>query len=156
MDTIDKIDVLCKENSTSISQLEKDLGFSNGSLKKSKSIKADKLLLISYKFNVPMELLVETRIKNREEFKRRIMSYQAKIEDNKTSWQPTITEKDEKDIKKKLDALINQLSTDTGLMYDGEPMDNESLNAVRAALEVAERTAMLEARRKFTPDKYKK
>ena len=156
MDTIDKIDVLCKENSTSISQLEKDLGFSNGSLKKSKSIKADKLLLISYKFNVPMELLVETHIKDTEEFKRRIMSYQAKIEDNKTSWQPTITEKDEKDIKKKLDDLINQLSTDTGLMYDGEPMDDESLDAVRAALEVAERTAMLEARRKFTPDKYKK
>lgn len=71
-------------------------------------------------------------------------------------WQPTITEKDERDIKKKLDNLINQLSTDTGLMYDGEPMDEESLAAVRAALEVAERTAMLEARRKFTPDKYKK
>lgn len=72
------------------------------------------------------------------------------------TWQPTITEKDEKDIKKKLDALLNQLTNDTGLMYDGEPMDQESQNAVRVALEVAERTAILEARRKFTPDKFKK
>lgn len=73
-----------------------------------------------------------------------------------SNWQPAISPKDEKDIKKKLDALLNQLTNETGLMYDGEPMDEESLDAVRAALEVAERTAMLEARRKFTPNKYKK
>lgn len=73
-----------------------------------------------------------------------------------SNWQPAISPKDEKDIKKKLDDLLNQLTNETGLMYDGEPMDEESLDAVRAALEVAERTAMLEARRKFTPNKYKK
>ena len=71
-------------------------------------------------------------------------------------WEPTITDKDEKDIKKAIDAIKNQLSTGTGLMYDGEPMDEESMEAVLAAIEVAERTAVLAAKKKFTPNKYRK
>ena len=74
----------------------------------------------------------------------------------KKEWQPTITDKDEKDIKKAIDAIKNQLSTGTGLMYDGEPMDEESMEAVLAAIEVAERTAVLAAKKKFTPNKYRK
>lgn len=73
-----------------------------------------------------------------------------------TEWEPKITEKDEKDLKKKLDDIRNQLVNDTGLMYDGEPIDEESQEAILAAIEVAERTAILEAKRKFTPNKYKK
>ncbi len=72
------------------------------------------------------------------------------------AWQPVITYKDEKDIKKALDAIKNQLSTGTGLMYDGEPMDEESMEAVLKAIEVAERTALLEAKRRYTPYKYRK
>lgn len=71
-------------------------------------------------------------------------------------WQPTVTNKDEKDIKKKIDDIKNQLASETGLMYDGAPIDDESQEAILAAIEVAERTAILEAKRKFTPDKYKK
>lgn len=71
-------------------------------------------------------------------------------------WEPSITAKDEKDIKKAIDAVKNQLSTDAGLMYDGEPMDEESKEAVLAAIEVAERTAILAAKKKYTPKKYRK
>lgn len=69
---------------------------------------------------------------------------------------PDFTEKNERDIKNSLEAIKNQLSTGTGLMYDGEPIDEESQRAILAAVEVAERTAILEARKKYTPKKYKK
>lgn len=72
------------------------------------------------------------------------------------NWQPRITPKDEKDIKKSLEDFKNQLSTSTGIMYDGEPLDEEDQEAILAAIEVAERTAILAAKKKFTPNKYKK
>ena len=139
MTTYEKIKELCNSKGIAITAMEKDLGFGRGSIGKMKngkqgSTSADRLQKIADYLGVSINQLTP----------------------GVSDWEPTITPKDEKDIKKKLDDLINQLATDTGLMYDGEPMDNESLNAVRAALEVAERTAMLEARRKFTPDKYKK
>ena len=74
----------------------------------------------------------------------------------KDVWQPTITYKDEKDIKKAIDAIKNQLATGTGLMYDGEPMDEEDMQYVLQAVEALERNAILAAKKKFTPKKYRK
>lgn len=71
-------------------------------------------------------------------------------------WEPKLTAKDEKDIKNALDDFKNQLRTDTGIMYDGEPLDEEDQEAILAAIEVAERTAILAAKKKFTPKKYRK
>lgn len=71
-------------------------------------------------------------------------------------WEPKLTKKDEKDIKNALDNFKNQLRTDTGIMYDGEPLDEEDQEAILAAIEVAERTAILAAKKKFTPKKYRK
>lgn len=76
--------------------------------------------------------------------------------DAQNEWQPTLTDKDEKDIKNSIDAIKNQLSTGVGLMYDGEPLDDESQEAILAAIEVAERTAILEAKKRYTPKKYRK
>lgn len=71
-------------------------------------------------------------------------------------WEPKLTKKDEKDIKNALDNFKNQLRTDTRIMYDGEPLDEEDQEAILAAIEVAERTAILAAKKKFTPKKYRK
>lgn len=71
-------------------------------------------------------------------------------------WEPKLTKKDERDIKNALDDFKNQLRTDTGIMYDGEPLDEEDQEAILAAIEVAERTAILAAKKKFTPKKYRK
>lgn len=73
----------------------------------------------------------------------------------KKEWQPKLTKKDERDIKNAIEAIKNQLSTGTGLMYDGEPLDEESQEAILAAIEVAERTAILEAKKRYTPKKYR-
>ena len=55
---IDIIRKLCKEHHTSVRQLEIELGFSNGSLASSRSIKSDRLYQIAEYFRVPMEYLM--------------------------------------------------------------------------------------------------
>ena len=66
-----------------------------------------------------------------------------------------LTAKDERDIKQAIEDFKNRLST-AGVMYDGEPLDEESQAAILAAVELAERTARIAAKEKFTPKKYKK
>ena len=57
MQTFDIIQRLCKEKGTSIAGLERALKFGNGSLKKSKSIKDDRLKEIAAYFGVSVDYL---------------------------------------------------------------------------------------------------
>ena len=61
-------------------------------------------------------------------------------------WTPTLTEKDEKDLDKKVENLLNAVDSDAGLMLDGEIMD----------LKNALRTTKLAAKAKYTPKKHRK
>lgn len=99
------------------------------------SPKADNLVKIAEYFNVSTDYLMNG--------------------DTKDEWKPELTAKDEKDIKQAIEDFKNKLST-AGVMYDGEPLDDETKDAVLAAVELAERTARLAAKEKFTPKKYKK
>lgn len=58
MATIDRIRALCAENNTSIKALERELGFSNGSLAKAATIKGDRLQKIAEHFNVTVDYLM--------------------------------------------------------------------------------------------------
>ena len=58
METIDVIRDLCAKNNTSIKSLEKQLGFSNGSLAKASTIKNDRLQKIADYFNVTVDYLM--------------------------------------------------------------------------------------------------
>lgn len=55
---IDRIKELCSKQGITISQLEKELGYGNGSLSKSKSIKAERLNEIAQYFNTSMEYIL--------------------------------------------------------------------------------------------------
>ena len=136
MDSVELVKELCRERSIAISKLEKDLGFSNGYIRALRKgvFPQDRLVAIAEYLNVSPEYIMT----------------------GKNEWQPTLTDKDEKDIKNSIDAIKNQLSTGVGLMYDGEPLDDESQEAILAAIEVAERTAILEAKKRYTPKKYRK
>ena len=67
-----------------------------------------------------------------------------------------LTAKDERDIRKDLDDILNSLDSDTGLMFDGEAIDDETKELLAASLEHAIRTAKITAKKKFTPKKYRK
>lgn len=59
MYTQEKIIELCKAEGISVSALEKELGFSNGSLKKDGFISSDRLYAVAKRFGVTMEELME-------------------------------------------------------------------------------------------------
>lgn len=60
MTTLEIIRELCKKNHISLTKLEEDLGFSNGSISKStvQYMRSDRLMAISKYFNVTMEYLM--------------------------------------------------------------------------------------------------
>jgi transcriptional regulator with XRE-family HTH domain len=69
---------------------------------------------------------------------------------------PELTEKDERDIAKDLQRIMDSLESREGLMYDGEPMDEETRELIRLSLENSMRLAKRIAKKKFTPKKYRK
>jgi transcriptional regulator with XRE-family HTH domain len=69
---------------------------------------------------------------------------------------PELTEKDEQDIAKDLQRIMDSLESREGLMYDGEPMDEETKELIRISLENSMRIAKQLAKKKFTPKKYRK
>ena len=73
MELYERIKTLCNSRGTSIKQLEKDLGFSNGSLAKG-TPNANRLYAIAQHFNVPMEYFFDDE--------ERLDYYYAKIQDN--------------------------------------------------------------------------
>lgn len=81
-------------------------------------------------------------------------------EDSKPSSKlPELTEKDEKDIAKDLEKIINNISTDGYAQFDGrsiEDLDEEDKELLIASLENSMKLAKRLAKDKFTPKKYKK
>lgn len=71
--------------------------------------------------------------------------------------EPTLTARDEKDIKKKLDEALASIDSEA-LMFDGEPveMDTETKELLKASLENSIRLAKTLAKKKYTPKKYQK
>ena len=70
---------------------------------------------------------------------------------------PTLSERDERDIQKRLELLMNDLDSETGLaFYNGDTeMDDETRELLRASLESTLRITKLKAKEKFTPKKYR-
>lgn len=58
METIDIIRQLCADKGISLSQLESDLNYRNGSIAKSKNMSADRIFQIARYFGVSMEYLL--------------------------------------------------------------------------------------------------
>lgn len=70
---------------------------------------------------------------------------------------PTLNKKDEKDIAKRLEQTLDQLESDQdGLMFSGEPLDDETRELLKASLQNSITIAKINAKQKFTPKKYRK
>jgi transcriptional regulator with XRE-family HTH domain len=78
---------------------------------------------------------------------------------NNSNWDsklPELTKEDEMDIAKDLQRIMDNLESQEGLMYDGEPMDEETKELIKISLENSMRLAKKLAKKKFTPKKYRK
>lgn len=68
-----------------------------------------------------------------------------------------LTPKEERDIAKRIDSIMADLESDMALAYNGEPLDDEEdREALRASLENTLRLSKYMAKKKFTPNKYRK
>jgi transcriptional regulator with XRE-family HTH domain len=68
---------------------------------------------------------------------------------------PPLSKKNELDIGKQLENILNKMDSNTALAYDGEPMDPETQELVRDAIESSLRLTKKIAKKKFTPKKYR-
>ncbi len=68
----------------------------------------------------------------------------------------TLTRRDERDIEKILDQTREQLLSQEGLMFDGQPATPEAIDSILSAMQVGMELAKKKNKEKYTPKKYKK
>ena len=140
MDLKERIKELCKVNGVSMNKVESDLNFGKGYISKlgKSTPNASKIRQIADYFDVTVDYLMSGKESSQE------------IE-------VKLTRKDEKDIARRLESTLEELeNSQDGLMFSGEPMDDETRELLKASLENSIRIAKINAKQKFTPKKYRK
>lgn len=74
---------------------------------------------------------------------------------NIDNFNPSLNNKDKKEIDNYINDLENQLMANEGLMFDGKPLSDKSKQMILNALRVGTEMAKKEAKRKYTPKKYR-
>ena len=76
--------------------------------------------------------------------------------EQKSSKTIELNKKDERDIAKRLEQTLDQLESDQdGLMFSGEPLDDQTRELLKASLQNSIKIAKINAKKKFTPKKYR-
>lgn len=137
MTFFERFEALRKSRKISQGKLEKELGFSNGSISK-------------WKDSMPNP----DRLQKAANFLGVSIDYLLNGEDDLNK----LTEKDEKDITKDVDNLMRKLtaSEDGPALYDGSPISIESMEMFRDELEISLRRLKLINKEKYNPNKNKK
>ena len=140
MGLYENVRAAAKAKGYSINRLEKELGFARSYVSKFKTItpSADKIQKIADFLDVSSEYLLT----------------------GENTSKPTdiqLTRRDEKDIARRLESTLEELENNQdGLMFSGEPLDDETRELLKASLENSIRIAKINAKQKFTPKKYRK
>ena len=139
MTVFERIEELRKSTGISQGKLEKELGFSNGSISKWKNStpKSDRLQKIADYFGVSVEYLITGKENESNDSK--------------------LTAKDERDISNSLDHIMSVIKSgaDSPLYYNGVEIDDASLNLLQNAIEFALRETKKENKVKYNPNKNK-
>lgn len=76
--------------------------------------------------------------------------------DNISTKESSLTKRDERDIEKILDSTKELLLSQEGLMFDGQPASEESINSILQAMQIGMEMAKQKNKDTYTPKKYKK
>ena len=117
MNCVERVKQICKERKIPISKLEKDLGFSNGyvgQLKKG-SFPAERLSKIADYLSLSPQYLMYGE---------------------EPAPDPVLTSRDERDIEKILARTKEQLLSQEGLMFDGDPASPEAIDSILSAMQI--------------------
>ncbi|MCL1950383.1 MAG: helix-turn-helix domain-containing protein [Turicibacter sp.] len=133
-----KIRGLCTEKNITIAELEREIGLSNGQIRRwgSVSPKAENLQKVADYFQVTTDYLLDRS--------------------NQKYWE--LTAKDEKSIQKRLEELMSDISTADGLAFSKESgaLSEDTRELLLLSMETALRIAKQAAKEKFTPKKNRK
>ena len=143
----DKIKSLRKERRITQNELANGIGLSRSSIGMIESNKngasSEKLREIADFFGVTVDYLLSENDENNK----------IDIENVKNV---ELSKKAEKDIEKALAQTLEDLSnTQDGLMFSGEPIDDETRELLKISLENSMRLAKQIAKKKYTPKKYR-
>lgn len=139
MSTYEIIKKLCSEHGIALTALEKELGFGRGSLGKLKNggTSAKRLQQVADYFGVSINYLISG-------------------ENNSSTAEAQLNQRDERDIAKRLENTLNALEdSQESLMFSGESLDDETRELLKASLENSLKIAKINAKQKFTPKKYR-
>lgn len=130
----DRVKKLAQERGISLPALEAELGFGNSTIVKwdKSTPNADKLNAVAKYFDVTMDYLLNGN--------------------DDTS----LTTRDERDISKIIEQTKEQLLSQEGLMFDGDPASPEAINSILDAMQIGMEMAKKKNKEKYTPKKYKK
>ncbi|MCM3148448.1 helix-turn-helix domain-containing protein [Bacillus pumilus] len=139
MSLVRRIKGLCDEKKVTFAEVERQIGISNGQIRRWDNVspKSETLQKVADYFDVSTDYLL-----GRTEVKRSI----------------ELTEKDEKDIQKELQNIINGLEGNSYAAFDGQTIDDmeeEDKELLIASLENTLRIAKKIAKQKYTPKKYR-
>jgi len=132
----DRVKAVAQERGISLPVLESELGFGNSTIVKwdKSTPNADKLNAVAKFFNVSMDYLLNGDTEKSQE----------------------LTARDERDITKILEQTKEQLLSQEGLMFDGDPASPEAIESILAAMQIGMEMAKKKNKEKYTPKKYKK
>ena len=88
-----------------------------------------------------------------------LMGWEDEKKENKSNFNPNIiTKKDEKSIQKDLKKIMDDFKNgkDGPAFYNGVELDEEELELIEQAMELALRSAKIKNKAKYTPKKYRK
>lgn len=139
MNVKERIQLLCKKNGITSKSLEEHLGFGKGYISKidKTAPNLSKIKPIADYFGVTIDYLMTGETSEGEK-------------------EVSLTRRDERDIEKILDQTRNQLLSQEGLMFDGQPATPEAIDSILSAMQVGMELAKKKNKEKYTPKKYKK
>ncbi len=133
MTSVDRVKTICKERKIPISRLEKDLGFSNGYIGQLRKgvLPDDRLRAIADYLDVTTQYLM--------------------VGDDSEKPAPVLTARDERDIAKDLNRIMEKLSAgeEGPASYDGEELDPEAAELFRDELNLALRRLKIVNKEKY-------
>lgn len=138
MDLKERIKELCKNKKISMNLLEQELGFGKGYISKlgQSTPNTLKIQKIADYFGVTVDYLMTG------------------ADSNETT--SALTRKDERDIEKILEQTKEQLLSQEGLMFDGNPASPEAIESILSAMQIGMEMAKKKNKELYTPKKYKK
>lgn len=127
-----------KAKGYSVNKLEQELGFARSSINKFNKNKPsiEKLQKIADFLGISLDYLTTG--------------------ENAAETAGGLTAKDERDIVKILNQTRDQLLTQEGLMFDGDPASPEAIESILSAMQIGMEMAKKKNKEKYTPKKYKK